>query len=58
MKPVTVNKRTFKVKAILAAVLAGIMLILIVGYAFTKDMKPQRSKRESSRAIREMPLSA
>lgn len=42
MKPVTVNKRTFKVKAILAAVLAGIMLILIVGYAFTKDMKPQK----------------
>lgn len=42
MKPVTANKKKFKVKAILAAVLAGIMLILIVGYAFTKDMKPQK----------------
>ncbi len=42
MKQITVSKRTFKVKAILAAVLAGIMLILIVGYAFTKDMKPQK----------------
>jgi D-alanyl-D-alanine carboxypeptidase len=40
MKQITVNNRIGKVKLVLAAVLAGIMLILILGYFLTKDLKP------------------
>ncbi|MBE6827345.1 MAG: D-alanyl-D-alanine carboxypeptidase family protein [Ruminococcaceae bacterium] len=44
MKQIEISRKTLKMKTILAAILAGTLLVLTVGYLLTKDKSAQRNK--------------